>query len=350
MNKKKNNNSQIKFRAPYKSGKYHIFPTPNILNIYNEESYESTVRYINSLDSIIKNKYKYVIISFADCEYIKAAAMMILYAKIETILKKSDVNISIKMSLNNEINKFIKQVGLVFLCTNRCSENDIRKTKDDYPIINGNEGEFRDDIIDFIKNEIYQGALTDEEEYTLSDAIQEAMSNVYRHAYPKHTPSNQRPWWWMCTVVDDQLFLLLYDKGQGIPSTFTKGNTLFDEIDWDRSDVKSAITPKLKQYGLPESTNIAEVIKNTTVSDSIMISLAMSDDITRMTGNDEDKHGQGSKSIKKLVSDNKNGKLWVYSNRGLFFYQDDRTLPELYNMRNSIEGTLVQWNIRIKND
>ncbi|QQB09117.1 hypothetical protein I6H44_07570 [Aggregatibacter segnis] len=76
----------------------------------------------------------------------------------------------------------------------------------------------------------------------------------------------------------------------------------------------------------------------------------MSDDITRMTGNDKYKHGQGSKSIKKLVSDNKNGKLWVYSNRGLLFYQDDRTLPELYNMRNSIEGTLVQWNIRIKND
>ena len=203
MNKKKNNNSPIKFRAPYKSGKYHIFPTPNILNIYNEESYESTVRYINSLDSIIKNKYKNVIISFVDCEYIKAAAMMILYAKIETILKKSDVNISIKTSLNNEINKFIKQVGLVFLCANRCSENDIRKTKDGYPIINGNEGEFRDDIIDFIKNEIYQGVLTDEEEYTLSDAIQEAMSNVYRHTYPKHTPSNQRPWWWMCTVVDE---------------------------------------------------------------------------------------------------------------------------------------------------
>ena len=97
MNKKKNNNSQIKFRAPYKSGKYHIFPTPNILNIYNEESYESTVRYINSLDSIIKNKYKYVIISFADCEYIKAAAMMILYAKIETIL-----NIRCKYIYKNE--------------------------------------------------------------------------------------------------------------------------------------------------------------------------------------------------------------------------------------------------------
>ena len=132
MNKKKNNNSPIKFRTPYKSGKYHIFPTPNILNIYNEEFYESTVRYINSLDSIIKNKYKNVIISFVDCEYIKAAAMMILYAKIETILKKSDVNISIKMSLNNEINKFIKQAGLIFLCANRCSENDIRKTKDGY--------------------------------------------------------------------------------------------------------------------------------------------------------------------------------------------------------------------------
>jgi len=118
MNKKKNNNSPIKFRAPYKSGKYHIFPTPNILNIYNEESYESTVRYINSLDSIIKNKYKNVIISFVDCEYIKAAAMMILYAKIETILKKSDVNISIKTSLNNEINKFIKQVGKVLITDN----------------------------------------------------------------------------------------------------------------------------------------------------------------------------------------------------------------------------------------
>lgn len=76
----------------------------------------------------------------------------------------------------------------------------------------------------------------------------------------------------------------------------------------------------------------------------------MSDDVTRMNGEDELKHGQGSKSIRKLVADNDDGWLFIVSNRGMLWYRDEQSMIELHDMKCSINGTLVQWNIRIKND
>ena len=77
------------------------------------------------------------------------------------------------------------------------------------------------------------------------------------------------------------------------------------------------------------------------------IFFAMADDITRMTGDDELKHGQGSKSIKRLVSSHENGILWIFSNRGLYRYKNDDSPPWLKDYKQSINGTLIQWNIKV---
>lgn len=346
MVKKKNNFKDVYFVK----GQY-VFSCPEIFNIYDREHCESSVRFVNSLDKIIQCNYKNVIISLVGCRILRGAAVMLLYAKLETILQNSDVEISIKNSIYPNVNALIKKSGIDYLCKNRKSENDITKAKEHYPILNGNAGAFRNEIVDFISQEIYQGSLTDEEEYRFSDAIQEAINNVYRHAYSKDTPSNNRPWWWMCSVIDDQLYLLLYDKGQGIPNTFVKGNEFYDQIDWHNEESQSILQDLIKRWELPYSIPIEELEKITqSPTDSLSISLAMSDDITRMNGEDELKHGQGSKSIRKLVADNDDGWLFIVSNRGMLWYRDEQSMIELHDMKCSINGTLVQWNIRIKND
>lgn len=64
--------------------------------------------------------------------------------------------------------------------------------------------------------------------------------------------------------------------------------------------------------------------------------------------------GQGSKSIKALVKETQQGKLWVYSNRGLYFLEDklgvsdDENKGEAIQLPKPLKGTLVQWNINIK--
>lgn len=340
-----------KFKMVQKIKGGYLFSCPEILNLYNIEHVESSVRFINSLDNIIWRNYQQVIISFVGCRLIRGAAMMLLYAKLETILQKSDVEIVIQSSFNPIVNKQIEQAGLMYLCQHRCSKNDITQTHGGIAILNGTAGEFRDEIIDFIRRDIYQNTLTDEEEYRFGDAIQEAINNVYRHAYPIDTPEKSRPWWWMCAVFEDQLYLMLYDQGQGIPATFTQGNEYFDQIDWESEESQQTLQNLKERLGLPSKLNLSDIKKTSKLkTDSMLIALAMSDDITRIEGDDELKHGQGSKSIRKLVADNENGHLFICSNRGIFMYKDEQSKVNLYDMNVSINGTLVQWNIRIKND
>lgn len=330
---------------------WYLFSCPEVLNIYNIEHVENSVRFINSLDEIIRRGYQRVIISFTGCRILRGAAVMLLYAKLETILQTSNVEIVIQSSLYPLVDAQIEGAGLMYLCKHRCSKNDITQTLGGIAILNGNTGEFRDEIIDFIRQDIYQNTLTDEEEYRFSDAIQEAINNVYRHAYPVHTPENARPWWWMCAVFEDQLYLMLYDQGQGIPATFSQGNEYFDQIDWASEESQQILQDLKERLGLPSELDLSD-LKETSKSktDSMIIALAMSDDVTRMEGEDELKHGQGSKSIRKLVADNKNGQLFIFSNHGIFMYKDEQTKPHLHDTEVSINGTLVQWNIRIKND
>lgn len=340
-----------KFKMVQKIKGGHLFSCPEVLNIYNIEHVENSVRFINSLDEILRRGYQHVVISFVGCRVMRGAAMMLLYAKLETILQKSDVEIVIQSSLYPMVNEQIEQAGLMYLCRHRCSKNDITQTHGGIAILNGNTGEFRDEIIDFIREDIYQNTLTDEEEYRFSDAIQEAINNVYRHAYPTNTPKNARPWWWMCAVFEDQLYLMLYDQGQGIPATFAQGNEYFDQIDWESEESQQTLQNLKERLSLPSNLNLSglkETAKSKT--DSMLIALAMSDDVTRMGGEDELKHGQGSKSIRKLVADNEHGHLFICSNRGIFMYKDEQSQTHLYDMKASINGTLVQWNIRIKND
>lgn len=350
-NKSKRIHPNLDIRRVYKQGDSYVFSCPLNFSMYRRDHYESSVQFVNSLDQIIENNYKKVIINFLNCRTIRATTMILLYAKLETILQNCDVEIIIHKSIQREVNALIELSGLPYLCKHRCSENDIKKAKKHFSILNGSVDNIRHKIVDFIRDEIYQGNLSDNAEYLYGDAVNEAINNIYRHAYPKGTPTKSQLWWCMCSVLQNNLYLLLYDKGIGIPSTFSRGNELFEQIDWSSESISLLLDDFRKQFKFSNEIDIIDLVQSSEFnSDSSKITIAMSDDLTRMNGKDELKHGQGSKSIKKLVSENENSMLFIYSNRGLFIFKDDKTLPERYDMYNSINGTLVQWNIRIEND
>ncbi|MEM8068101.1 hypothetical protein Q4Q68_19585, partial [Morganella morganii] len=81
------------------------------------------------------------------------------------------------------------------------------------------------------------------------------------------------------------------------------------------------------------------------VSDAKKIAVSMADDVT---GTGQTKHGQGSKSIKALVNKNELGKLWIYSNLGLYKINEGKA--EVIDLPARIEGTLIQWNIKVEYD
>ncbi|MFZ7158320.1 hypothetical protein ACLSZ7_04795 [Avibacterium gallinarum] len=323
----------------------NIFRCPRIFTIYNNEYRNQSLAFIRSLDSITKNNIDEVTISFFDCIDIKAAAMVLFYSKLETILKHSNVKIHFFFSpFYNEPRVLLKKSGFDYLLKHKISKNSFDREQEGMPIISSVGGKFRDDIIDFIQYQIYKNKLTPEQEHILSDAIYEAINNVTLHAYPDHD-SLHRPWWLMCDLFDNELYLVLYDQGSGIPKTFCKGNKLFDSIDWESDEAKEVLNGLIDKFRLPQ--NISPSIDKISESESTAIHLAMTDDFTRMNGKDEEKHGQGSKSIKKLVSSHENGTLWVFSCGGLMKYSNDDTLPELVDLPIPINGTLIQWNIKV---
>lgn len=333
------------FQPFYKRGNTYIFRSPSVLDIYSPFNYESTVRFIDSLKHISRLNMVDVEISFLSCHDMKVAALVLLYAQLETQLKISNARIKLRVGINGRLDRILKVSGFYHLCEHRCSDNKFNKEKRFLPIISGSGALYRDEIVDYIKQVIYNNQLSDDEEYVFSDAIYEAIDNIGLHAYP--VEDQEKLWWLKCAVFDEELYLVLYDQGKGIPASFTRGNKFFDEIDWDAPEVLKSLEEHHKSWALKKPLDIKK-ISETQMSDEISISFAMSDDITRIDDSNEDKHGQGSKSIKKLVSDHQGGLLWIFSSNGLFRFENQNKMPLLRHHKSPILGTIIQWNIGVK--
>ncbi|RYF50342.1 MAG: hypothetical protein EOO38_05890 [Cytophagaceae bacterium] len=80
------------------------------------------------------------------------------------------------------------------------------------------------------------------------------------------------------------------------------------------------------------------------IKDAELIGMSMRGDVSRTR---EEKHGQGSKSILALVEETAEGLLWVFSNGGVYRFDQAVKKPEMYDLPMSFPGTLVQWNIEL---
>lgn len=82
-----------------------------------------------------------------------------------------------------------------------------------------------------------------------------------------------------------------------------------------------------------------------TIGDSGLIHASMMHDMTSL---DDDSHGQGSVSIKDIVTTDADSKLIILSNSGCYQYnkggKEEHTRIEL---QNELSGTLLQWSIKL---
>lgn len=196
-----------------------------------------------------------------------------------------------------------------------------------------------DDILDFIQNCVYKNKMLPEVEYKYGDAVSETINNVGLHAYPGRV-SGQKKWWLLCNVIGDQLYLAIYDRGVGIPKTVLEKPWLLASMEKEFPDKYEEIKkefPDFENMGL----NLFVTKK---LTDPQLIYLSMLGDVS---GTKKDKHGQGSKSIKALVDETDDGKLWIFSNKGLYKFSLEEDGAEMYRLPNKMLGTLVQWNIKI---
>ncbi|EJD6474802.1 ATP-binding protein [Providencia rettgeri] len=318
---------------------YIQFPEKfSIYEIEDKKNFKNIIEIIDDIDREIKTK---VTLDFSKVRYLKVAAMLILYAAVEKAIHRGISFKVYSLSRENKVNRILKNSGFLTLCRN----NELKPFFDrDYmPVVSGVGGQYRDDIVDFIQEKIYKRRMSPDTENIYGGAVHETINNVSYHAYPKLEPSNKK-WWVKCDLAKDQLYLAIYDKGVGIPETVIDKSWYWDTLVLSQPDLVRKIHTELQKDQL-DVNGLRLKIALGKVSDAIKIAVSMVDDVS---GTGETKHGQGSKSIKALVNKNEHGKLWIFSGNGLYIIKDGKA--EVFDLPSSIEGTLIQWNIKVEYD
>lgn len=322
-----------------------VYTAPELICLYKaedelakaKETVENTLEFINKIRS---SRDSFVRISFRNTKRATAAASVLLYAAIEEAKDNGCKFEKLSSFANFQVNSYMKSVGIYNLIQAR--ESALNFSSDaPLPIIKGFDAEYRDEIVDYIKNIVYKNDLSPDDENKYGDAVQETISNVLLHAYPEIEDSINKKWWLLCEVLEDDLYLAIFDQGVGIPSTVS-GNKWFGETLANKyPDRYAEIT---RELSITRTERFQDKLGLLKLNDGQLIQLSMIGDITRTM---EGKHGQGSKSIKALVSDNLDGKLWVFSNKGLYTMNGKSTHDSVHSLPMSICGTIVQWNIKL---
>ncbi|NOI32176.1 hypothetical protein [Vibrio coralliilyticus] len=287
---------------------------PIHLDLYNEENRELTLKFIKLIEA--KAYERKVSLDFSNSESVSAAALLLLYATVDTLKQDPDARLVRLQNLKGKVKSTVECSGLRDLTLNKGSQPINCKNRT-LPIIKGSaKGEEFEVVIDHVQHHVFDNEMTPEQENIWATAVIETVSNVKLHAYEGE---ESKPWWIICSIIGEELYLAICDRGVGIPNTIKDQN-------WITSLVEK--TPRLQK------------LLSGTDADAIDLSMIVGETSTKAQ-----KHGLGSKSIKALVDENPDGALWVFSNKGVYYRENQEAV--LKNFGESISGTLVQWNIKL---
>lgn len=318
-----------------------VITAPDSISIYEFEgrdaNYYTTLVFLDQLRS--RFKIKRCLVDFSRTKKISAAALVVVYAAIEIAsfgrAGKADVVLS---KLSPAVNESLKNSNLIKLIRGGQFSYALSDARD-IPVISSVGKEQMEEIIDFIQNRIYNERMSADTEHVYADAVSETINNVRLHAYPG-SPSGEKRWWLLCKTYGKKLYLAIYDNGVGIPKTVVERPwflTAMQSTHPEEYGKLLSMVPDLERSGV-------SVFVPTVISDERLIYYSMQGDVT---GTNKEKHGQGSKSIKALVNDTEDGKLWVFSNKGVYTFNAEGQEPGMAKLKKRFPGTLVQWNIEL---
>ncbi|HHQ6537151.1 TPA: hypothetical protein ACSTJY_002515 [Serratia fonticola] len=305
---------------------------PKNLDLFNSENYNKFVKLITDIRDEIGRGNR-VIINFRNTESLKACAMVVLYAHIDSFQRMTEDKsiITVTPCSNSRANKMFARCGIWGLTGfQKYSHIDVVGL----PVVSSVAGASKDpqvnqearttikQVLNFIKEKIYGGNISAMEAQNLYAAVTESISNVGLHAYSSEKQYKDfigiagKRWWIFTRLIEEQMFILIYDMGEGIPLTLVK------------KDIFSIIFQMFK----PET-------------DADKIHAAVQYGETRMKS---DKHGKGLPDIKRFVLGNPLGELHIFSGMGRYSYYSSSKEEEKLDYKFSVGGTLIQWNIFIE--
>lgn len=341
-----------------------IFHVPKTFDLSSGGYTDELKTFFEELEALMSQN-DHIYLSFENTTVTRLPMFLLIVA----LQEKYKTKISPMLSLKSPwVNRLIEAAGSFSSSAQR------RKTMSDskahrIPIVSGSNSEFdtlADQLVEAISDKYYDGNIPPLIEAKISQAIIETLENVGRHAYPnEHEDSNKR-WWLICSIgrvhseSEEYMFLAIYDQGRGIPHSFEDSEVF-------QNRVKKHYPKEYKQLilGEPSDTEKSHVVQGLirslaakvislrkTIGDSGMIYASMMHEITRI---DDESHGQGSVSIKDVITTDPESKLIIHSSRGCYqFNRGDANEDTRFEHENELPGTLLQWSIKLdelnKND
>lgn len=334
-----------------------ILNVPAILNFVTTGLDDVLTQFLKDLNTVLSH-YPHVYLSFESTKEVRLPMLLTIYA----IQDKHSSKISILWSKKSKwVNRTIKSSGEFSSAEKRRADLFDNETPF-IPVISGSNEEFQDlsdHLVDAIDDKYYNGCMPDNIESRISQAIFETLENVGRHAYPNKNHDDDKKWWLICSITPENenderlMYLAIYDAGRGIPLSL-EDSPVFQHR------VKTHYPEEYNQLILGENINdakkgpITKFVRSmnamirplrNSIGDSGLIHASMMHDMTRL---DDDSHGQGSVSIKDVVTDDQNSNLIILSNKGCYQYNKGGKEEHIrFELQNELPGTLIQWSIKL---
>ncbi|EJL6748771.1 hypothetical protein ODX99_001143 [Vibrio alginolyticus] len=334
-----------------------IFPVPENLDLSNNGFNDDLKNFFEELEDLLSTN-RHIYLSFERTTVVRLPMFLLIIA----LQEKYQAKISPMLSSKSPwVNRMIEAAGSFSSSSHRRSTL-FDKTVSRIPVISGSNCEFEtlaDDLVDAISDKYYDGQIPPHIEAKISQAIIETLENVGRHAYPSESDEEKKKWWLICSIgqvhadSEDYMFLAIYDQGRGIPLSFEDSQVFQNRIKKHYpkeyqtlilgEDPDTGKTSAVK--GLVRSLASKVISLRKTIGDSGMIYGSMMHEITRI---DDENHGQGSVSIKDVITNDPESKLIIHSCKGCYqFNRGSQKEDTTFEHKNELSGTLLQWSIKL---
>ncbi|HHF3087736.1 TPA: hypothetical protein ACPJ1J_001454 [Vibrio alginolyticus] len=334
-----------------------ILEVPSILNFVTTKLDDVLAQFLLDLETVLE-EYHHIYLSFEKTKEVRLPMLLTIYA----IQDKYGAKISVIWSKKSRlVNLSIVESGIFASALTR-GKTLFDSDEPFIPVISGSNREFldlSDDLVDAINNKYYCGAMPPNIESRISQAIIETLENVGRHAYPNDPLDEHKKWWLICSVSapkskDERLmYLAIYDSGRGIPLSLEDSKVFQHRVKQHypteynnliHGTVKpTSKTGHVKQLVRTISAMVTPLRES--IGDSGLIYASMMHDMTRL---DDESHGQGSVSIKDVVTEDPDSNLIILSNKGCYQYnKGGKEEHIMFELQNELPGTLLQWSIKL---
>jgi len=246
---------------------------------------------------------------------------LLLLAEISRIIRITRHSIPMRClpPKNYKVAQVLEQVGINNLLRSKVKVRPIAHDVVSWRAANGHlaEGEKYNDILGH-----YDGVISENLKTGLYLGLTEAMTNTNQHAYEKERQDGlnysdqSKDWWMFSQKKDGKLSVVFCDLGIGIPTSLPLKNP--------------GLWKKLKKkLGNPaDGECIREAVEAT----------------HSRTG--QHHRGKGLKQLVSTIDKIKGGRLIIFSNHGCYVMRDGE--ENVYNMKNSILGTLISWSLPLE--